>query len=263
MRLPITVLLALLALPASAQAATVGVEGTELVYRADPGTADRVTVGARSDTVSVRAVAGAVAGPGCTNDTSQLLRCPAAGVTAIRVLAGDGDDRVDVLETKLPVTADLGPGDDAAYVVEGGAQIALLGSDGDDEFGVGPASGPVDIVCGPGADDWSAGPRHRPGDGCAPSLTGITPRTVSRAFREGRLNGAASGSVTFMRRTGNRTPVARGTFVAQPGPLRVSLRPTRAGRRALARTPRLPVYVSVRTRSGEDRGETFFASRIG
>ena len=57
--------------------------------------------------------------------------------------------------------------------------------------------------------------------------------------------------------------VARGRFTSQAGPLRVSLTPTRRGRRWLQRHPGLALNVFVRTRSGGDRGELQFQSRIG
>ena len=92
----------------------------------------------------------------------------------------------------------------------------------------------------------------------------ITTKSVSRAFREGELSAPASGSVDLRKRINRYGPlVARGTFTAQAGALRVSLKPTKAGRRWLKRDPRLRVNVFVRTRSGGDRGELQFQSRIG
>jgi len=106
--------------------------------------------------------------------------------------------------------------------------------------------------------------RTRPGDGCAPPVTGITPATVSRAFREGRLTAVASGSVTLRRRVGDqgrpREIIARGTFATKAGPRKVSLRLTRIGRRWLRRDPQ--VFVWVRTRAGDERGEVMFQSRV-
>ncbi len=53
MRLPVAVFIALLALPASAQAGVVGLEGTQIVYRADPGVADRLIFTDADDVIIV------------------------------------------------------------------------------------------------------------------------------------------------------------------------------------------------------------------
>jgi len=321
MRLPIaTVLITALALPASASAGTVVVEGSELVYRGDAAH-ERLVVMRDDEAVTFELDRAAVAGCPPTG-------CPLAGVTAIRVLTAEGDDTV-VAVGPLPLIVDLGPGDDeliggaglktltinggpgddrieatpsesgavfgdagrdslvvdagysaaGPYTVDGGPDadtidigtrgpgMTLAGGDGDDDirlFGVGK---PVTVTCGAGKDHWRGAPDDVIGEGCAPHLAGITPRTVSRAFREGSLTAAASGSVTFRRRVGDqgrpREIIARGSFTAQPGALRVSLKPTGIGRRWLRRDPRLTVFVYVRTRdTAGERGEVSFQSRI-
>src|SRR5690349_15589211 len=99
MRLPVLfVLTAALAVPASAQAATVGLEGTELVYRGGPGEVDDFVAqpGDPSEAPAklyfTERGARITAGPGCEQPRGTPV-CSLAGVTAIRVLAGDGDDR--------------------------------------------------------------------------------------------------------------------------------------------------------------------------
>ena len=320
MRLPIaTVLITALALPASASAGTVALEGTELVYRGDAAH-ERLVIMAEGEAVTFELDRAPVAGCPPTG-------CSAAGVTAIRVLSGAGDDTV-VTGGPLPLNVDLGPGDDeliagagpktltlsagpgddrveatpaeratvfgeagrdslyvdaepdaiGPFLIDGGADAdeihlfsrapgtTLAGGDGNDEVVVVQFGPPVTITCGPGNDTWLATVGDVVGEGCAPQLSGITPGSVSRAFREGRLAASASGSVTFRRRVRDqgrpREVIARGTFTAQPGALRVSLKPTSIGRRWLRRDPRLTVFVAVRTRAGGDRGETIFNSRI-
>ncbi len=44
MRLPMVLVLAALALPATAHAGTIGLEGAELVYRSDPGEVDDLLI---------------------------------------------------------------------------------------------------------------------------------------------------------------------------------------------------------------------------
>lgn len=324
MRVLIVVVLAL-AFPAAAHAGgAIGLEGSQLVYRADPGTGGRLIIARADDTITVNPVGSELrVGAGCSSGRTGV-GCPIAGVSGLTVLAGDGDDEVDVF-VPMPVTFDAGPGDDlfnvsgttvaidagpgndevgvmadagtvalgdgndlaevdgdgkgpGPYTIDGGAGddlislmargsgMTLIGGAGDDRlYATVGGRAPVSIVCGPGADRWGATPRDTPGDGCAAHLAGITPRTVSRAFQEGALTGPASGSVTLTRREGFSSfeTVARGVFTARPGPLRVSLKRTRAGTRRLRRTPRLPVVVTIRTRTGADGGEVAFRSRLG
>jgi hypothetical protein len=96
-------------------------------------------------------------------------------------------------------------------------------------------------------------------------VSGASPRSVSRAFREGDVTGPAKVSVTLRRRPGNgRRPaelLARGakTFKAA-GPVRIRLKATAAGRRW--GQDDLKVYVVIETRTGGDRGEVRFDSRL-
>lgn len=319
MRLPVAVLIALLTLPASAQAGTVALEGTLLVFRADPGERVVLASGLDSRKRVFFDAKGVRPGPGCAAAADGDVECPPEGVTGVAIVTGDGNDAVAYWGA-LPVTLTLAGGDDTFHaqsqavavdagpgadrgVVDSAPQVALAGGDGDDRLDVyvgdryrgpmaldgGPGNdvltvrhdgpyatlpgglrpgmaAPVTVVCGPGADRWSAGPYDLVGDGCAPTLTGVTTATVSRAFREGALTAAASGTVTLWRLNDWGQPrerIAQGAFGASSGPLGVSLRRTRAGRERLRRTPRLPVVVSVRTRNGAEWGEVRFNSRIG
>jgi hypothetical protein len=246
------------------------------------------------------------------------VRCAKAGVTALHLVGGDGDDLIDA-EVDVPVIAelgagynqldgrgptltyrgvegrdhvefdprsgsiDLGPGDDEVsnYGVHGALHVdggegddridlvgesaqpgtAVAGGPGDDFLVVDVRGPAVDIACGDGADRVMARIRDRVGDGCAPQLVGITPRTVSRVFREGALTAPASGSVTYARLHESGT-LFRGRFESAAGPLSVPMRPTKAGRRWLRAKPR-GVRVAVHTRSGGDQLEVGFAAKLG
>jgi len=332
MRLPIAAaLFAALLVPTSADAGTVALERTELVFRSDPGQLDDLVVMPAQGVMTFRA-AGLVAGAGCGVEAADELRCPSAGVTGLRIIAGDRSDSI-VVGGSLPLVVDLGPGDDALAAGGGGLDLqqtsvtvdagpgnddieastssaaivggagrdtlfinalwdaagsftldsgagddvldllgrapgtTLAAGEGDDRIRIAQEDGPaVAVTCGPGADQWVLGPQDDAGDGCAPRLAGITPRTVSRVFREGRLTGQASGAVTLRRRVPDqgspREIIATGAFARRSGAPRVSLKPTNIGRRWLRRNPRLPVFVYVRTRNGGDRGHMTFASRI-
>lgn len=313
MRLPVTVLLALLALPAAAHAGSVGLEGTQLVFRSDPGEPVKLFAGQVEVGRFVFAGPGHRAGPGCTSPQPDQIECPEAGVTGVSVVTGDGADSVSVF-ARVPVTLSLAGGDDEFVAQSSGAvavdagpgndrglsearSVSLVGGEGDDRLELetydfmeapvvldgGPGDDtlivtskglyttfprseregaprspfvPVAITCGAGADRWVAGPRDRPGDGCAPHLAGITPDTVSSTFREGKLSARASGSVTLWRRglqsVVRHRRIAHATFTARRGSLRVRLPKARSQ----------PVSVSVRTRAGDERGETVFLSRL-
>lgn len=318
MRLPIAVL-ALLALPATAQAGVVGLEGTQLVFRADPGERVVLISGFDARKRLFFDAKGLRPGPGCAAAADGDVQCHPDGVTGVAIVTGDGDDTVAYWGA-LPVTLALGGGDDRFHaqsqavavdagpgadrgIVDSAPRVTLAGGDGDDRLDLyvgdryrGPMAldggagndvltlrhdgpyaalpgglrpgmaAPVAIVCGPGADRWTAGPYDLPGDGCAPALSGITTKTVSRPFRDGTRTARASGSVTLRRLDDwgqGRERIAHGTFPAQAGPLRVSLKRTAAGRERLRRRPRLPVAVSIETRSGRERGEVSFNSRMG
>src|SRR5688500_7177660 len=97
MRLPVAVFAALLALPASAQAGVVAVEGTQIVYRADPGADDNVIFTEREDdgVVKVTPLNGKVRlGPGCA-ERPLGNECPTAGMAGLTVFSGDGTDHVE------------------------------------------------------------------------------------------------------------------------------------------------------------------------
>jgi hypothetical protein len=332
MRAVVLALVVALLLPASARAATLGLEGTELVYRSDPAHADVIVLQNTEGTLFGHAPrdrdVDVVPGAGCERVEEQI-RCPLAGVTAVRVLAGDGDDSMILILDEQPAivdlgpgkdsfrgraptltltggdgrdyaessasagTLDLGPGDDEIVSDIGGEStgpLLLAGGDGDDRIsffgdsggGISVSGGPgddviaadtfpgqpgVDVACGPGNDRTTLHVRDRAGDGCAAHLViGRTAR-VARSL-PATLSGPATGSVTFRRRPGNgRHPaevIARGTFDAgAAGPLRVRLKTTKAGRRWLRRDRDLKLYVFVRTRTGGDRGQVRFDSRIG
>ncbi len=321
MRLPIAVLVALLLTPAAAHAGTVAREGGEIVYRSAPGQIDLVHFSTAGGELRVGYADGTVtAGAGC-RAVRDTIRCDLAGVTAVRVLAGDGDDEIDlyggmtyiadagpgtdtVLSRANVVTVSLGEGDDRfgdasrAAVVDGGPgddtlliavdrptgplraeggegndrliangrnpDTALSGGPGDDVLSVSELRGPgVSVACGPGNDRWLLGVLDQPGDGCAPSMSAIATDRVTRDFAA-TLTGPASGSVTVYRYVDTRRspPILRGAFASGPAPLHVRLKTTRFGARLLRREPRPDVRVSIRLRSGGDRGELYFDSRL-
>lgn len=103
---------------------------------------------------------GEAAGPGCEDDS----HCPAAGITEVRVLAGDGDDRVDV-NPLVPVPAHVFGGDGHDRLSRPSTSpspsgTSLHGEAGDDEL-----EGSSDLFGGPGDDSLAGSGRMDGGDG--------------------------------------------------------------------------------------------------
>ena len=111
--------LVLAAVPATAAAATVGLDGDALVYRAAPGEANRVLMqDGYPDASKLRFEdqAPIAAGPGCTTLDATTVECTVAA--RVRVELGDGHDSVSSYNTLSH---------DALY--------ELIGGDGDDALG--------------------------------------------------------------------------------------------------------------------------------
>jgi len=314
------VLTILAVFPATAQAATVGLEGTELVYRSAPGQADLVEVedeaGVFTFENQLEDQVEITPGPGCER-AGKNVRCAGRGVTTLRLLTADGDDEAATY-VAVPVVADLGPGNDRFG--GSGPSVVVAAGDGDDHTGfaggpgsmdlgpgndsgtvtsVGPATveggegndklfadgtskrGVVlsggagddeirveaherrpgfDVACGSGDDATYLRLADRPGDGCAAHVALASTRTVSRRFGPAMLTAPASGSVEYRHASG--TTLARGTFDAPAGPLRVRLNTTKAGGRVIRREREPKVHVRIRTRAGGDRGQVRFNSTL-
>ncbi len=145
-------LLVLLAVPASASAETIGREGTELVYRTDPVEDDDGTLLLmKSDTEDELIVVGGgiTPGAGCSGVE---VSCSAAGITAVRVIGGAGDQIIEV-RGPWPVVADLGAGNDPFEA--SAPSVVITGGPGDDRidvFNTDTASGPFQVDGGAGRD---------------------------------------------------------------------------------------------------------------
>jgi hypothetical protein len=227
-----------------------------------------VFLGDGNDRFEVRAPVAIVADLGPGDDEFE-----ANGRSAV-VAGGPGADQLygfNAEDATGPFQLDGGEGNDTLIFAGRVPGITLTGGAGDDVLALalsGPTGPPIDFVCGPGADRAIMEPQDRAGDGCARPVTGLTGlKRVSRTFREGRLEAPARGGVTLRRRTTtgglDLAVIARRDFSAPAGPLRVRLRTTADGRRWLRRNPKLPVWVSIRTRTGFDRAEVIFESRLG
>lgn len=135
-----------LALAAPAAAAAKGGTAARLggivVYDANPGVENDVTVGVLLGELAIQDETGVAAGPGCLRRSDVLVTCgPAAGVARVVVQTRDLDDRVYVA-APLDAAVDPGTGADDVTTHGGGDRITL--SDG--------APGDRVASCGTGAD---------------------------------------------------------------------------------------------------------------
>ena len=150
MKRALLVLLVLLT-PATADAATVGREGSELVYRSAPGQEDLFEARLATNVLTFAGREGGEAritpGAGCTL-ARKVVRCPVDGVTAVRVFAGDSDDQISFYRVPLPLFVDLGPGsDDFAAIAPA---LTVTGGEGSDMVDFEADAGTIDL--GPGED---------------------------------------------------------------------------------------------------------------
>jgi Ca2+-binding RTX toxin-like protein len=130
-------LMLLVTLPATAHAGTVAVQGDVLYVTGTPGVREFLSVYRSAGDTHFGISDGSATiglGAGCTSAHPQPTvhaRCDAAGVQRIVIDAGDQDDRASVADSiTVPVTVDLGPGDDRFQ--EGGVRNDVRGGEGDD-----------------------------------------------------------------------------------------------------------------------------------
>src|SRR3954452_5309372 len=149
-------LLAVSALALQAPAAfagTASVEGGTLSFRAAPGEVNDFALGFFDDDQAYRLsdrTGPVTAGPGCTQESSGAL-CPGAGVTAVAIDLGDGDDMGSAAGGPPPITMHGGPGND---VLSGLGTLA--GDEGDDYLVAGAGHHEDVFIGGPGHDQIEA-----------------------------------------------------------------------------------------------------------
>jgi serralysin len=155
--LPLTVTIALLA-TVPAQAATFGMSGSTLEYRAGTGEVNAPSIQSSPGEIRVTDSAGAVtAGAGCQADPnfSGGVVCPSTGISRVIVKLFDKNDRLQSspssganLPAGVALTVNGGGGDDFIYGTKGNDTI--LGTGGNDNlYGAG---GRDNIHGGPGND---------------------------------------------------------------------------------------------------------------
>jgi Ca2+-binding RTX toxin-like protein len=154
-------LLCALVLAPAAGASTVVVVGgssDEVVFTASAGLANNVTVSDSGSSFRVSDPAGTVvAGAGCNQSGPTSVTCSQSGVDSIRIVLGDGDDKISTTASEN-VVVDGGAGNDT---LNGGSQGDTLNGDDGDDVLVG-GGGPDTMDGGAGTDRVSYEGRTQP-----------------------------------------------------------------------------------------------------
>jgi Ca2+-binding RTX toxin-like protein len=126
-----------LAVPATANAATLSIAGSTVSFAAADGETNDVTVALAAGAYTITdAGAPLNAGP-CTQLTANSASCTAGGITALSLDARDRDDRIVVASVAVPVTLIGAEGDDV-----------LTGGDGGDTLNGGAGADRLDGAAG-------------------------------------------------------------------------------------------------------------------
>lgn len=153
-RLLLSAAVALLAVPASAPAATVSASNGTLTYTAASGEANHLTVSSENGQLRFEdtGVSSMTAGTGCSPSSAQRVSCSPAAITALSVDLGDGNDRLSggVL---LPFAVHGGLGSDQISTFAG--NDAVDGGPGSDTIETGWGDDAIDG--GEGGDTISGG----------------------------------------------------------------------------------------------------------
>ena len=137
---------------APAHAATLVNSGGTLTYTAAAGGITDISIvqNPAPDTtveVELNGDADPIVATGCTADGDYFI-CP--GVSAVAMDLGDGDDYVEVVRMRGPITINGGVGDDALYTESPGVSVLDGGPGSDYVFASGPAA---DTINGGDGDD--------------------------------------------------------------------------------------------------------------
>ncbi len=142
-----------LSLPSTAQAGFFTAQNGVITYTAADGETDQIAGFDIGDQIRFTRFGGAAIGPGAGCDSSddfQTIDCPEAGITAIVLVLGDGDDVAAVSASiTLPVTFFGGPGDDGLF---GGGGLDSFFGQGDNDNIVARDGRAEQVDCGDGTD---------------------------------------------------------------------------------------------------------------
>lgn len=143
--------------PAYAVGATVGMSGSTLVVSDAASQQNNISILlVGSDLLIFDSKVAPVAGNGCVADPSEgVVSCPVAGVTALSVSLGPGNDDVNAFTIGIPGTFDGGEGDDLMRGTT--AANTFIGGDGLDVVGYERSTGGVSVTIDSQANDGAAG----------------------------------------------------------------------------------------------------------
>jgi hypothetical protein len=163
-RILLAAVAALVALPASASAATVTLSSGTATFTAASGEVNHLSVdysGTGNSYVSFSdtGVSQITAGPGCSTQSAQVVRCLATNVTALVLDLGDGNDWLGVSVGARPSTVYGGLGNDTIYsgfgndrVDAGAGNDTVDGTWGDDAVDGGDGADTINAAYGTGRD---------------------------------------------------------------------------------------------------------------
>lgn len=115
----------------AAGATSTAKSGFTLVVTAAAGTANDITLVRSGGFFEVTDVVGFTAGPGCQSTRPRFVQCSAAGISEIRISAGDGHDKVH-LDTSTFTRVLGGTGNDTLTSIHFSGSNRLSGNDGND-----------------------------------------------------------------------------------------------------------------------------------
>ncbi len=190
---------------------TARLSGTRLVFEADAGVANTVSVSFSSGTYTVTDTDTVTPGAGCATASATSVTCGSGGITSLRITTNDMDDGVTVSGSGVAAAVvDAGPGNDS--IIGGGGDDTLIGGAGDDPIAGGGgtdvasyANAPSAVVVtlgggtqntgGAGLDTLS-GIEGLTGSASGDTLTGDTgPNTLTGADGNDTLAGSGGDDV--------------------------------------------------------------------
>ena len=139
----------------TASAGSASVSGGAMTVGSASGIANNLLVSRSGNFYLVRDLAApVVAGAGCAQSKTNLVRCATAPVTGITVNSGDGNDRVTIANA---VNATVLGSTGADRLISMNGNVVLQGGDGNDVLD--PGTGSDDMFGGAGADTATYAPR--------------------------------------------------------------------------------------------------------
>lgn len=141
-----------------ANAGTIGISGTTLIFGADPGEQLALSGSTSATDLFLIGPVFDIVTPGCTPDSANSVRCPLSGFATLTIVGSNFDDAI-TLSGVFGVSAFIAALDGDDIVVDGHANDIVKGGNGDDV-----------LISGGGHDLLFGGPGDNVLIGGGPSL---------------------------------------------------------------------------------------------